>query len=262
MMNSLWSAASGMLAQELNMDVISNNLANTDSVGYKKSRVDFQDLLYQTKSVPGSLNAEGTSLPIGIQVGNGVRAIGTQKIFTDGEYTETGNDYDLAIQGQGFFQVLMPDGSMSYTRNGSFKITDTGQLVTADGFPLEPSITIPSDGTKMSVGSDGTVSVMRGNSNTSEEIGKIELAKFINPSGLMNIGKNLLTKTSASGDAEIGTAGDNGFGSLSQRTLETSNVKVVEEMVKMITAQRAYEVNTKSIQTADSMLQMANNLKR
>lgn len=262
MMNSLWSAASGMLAQELNMDVISNNLANTDTTGYKESRVEFQDLLYQTKSIPGSLNASGTMLPVGIQVGNGVRAIGTQKIFTDGGYTSTGSDSDLAIQGAGFFQILMPDGSISYTRNGSFKVMNTGQLVNSDGFPLEPSITIPSDATKMSVGADGTVSVIRGNSTTSEEIGKIELANFMNPSGLVNSGKNLLNKTSVSGDPVIGTPGANGFGSLAQRALETSNVKVVEEMVKMITAQRAYEVNTKSIQTADNMLQMANNLKR
>ncbi len=262
MMISLWSAASGMLSQELNMDVISNNLSNVDTTGFKKSRVDFQDLLYQTKSVPGSDNTEGSRLPIGIQIGNGVRAIGTQKMFTDGELIETGNDTDIAIQGDGFFQVLMPDGSMAYTRNGSFKKTNNGQLVTADGFALEPAITIPIDATKVSIGSDGTVSVIQGNENVSTPIGRIEIARFINPSGLMNIGKNLLKPTSISGDAQVGVPGNEGFGTLANRTLETSNVKVVEEMVKMITAQRAYEVNTKSIQTADNMLQMANNLKR
>lgn len=262
MMVSLWSAASGMLAQELNMDVISNNLSNVDTTGFKKSRVDFQDLLYHTKSLPGSVNSEGSNLPVGIQIGSGTRAIGTQKINTNGEYIETGNSLDIAIQGEGYFQILMPDGSISYTRNGAFKKSETGQIVNSSGFPLEPAIVIPQDATTISIGQDGTVTVSTGNDTVSEEIGQIQLARFINPSGLMNIGSNLLKTTSVSGDAEIGVAGENGYGALANNTLETSNVKVVEEMVRMITAQRAYEVNTKSIQTADTMLELANNLKR
>lgn len=262
MMISLWSAASGMLAQEMNMDVISNNLANVDTSGFKKSRVDFQDLLYQTQTVPGSSNAEGAKLPTGLQIGNGVRAIGTSKTLTSGELIQTGNELDLAIQNDGFFQILMPDGSMAYTRNGAFKKGSDGQLQTSDGYALEPAITIPTGTTKVSIGTDGTVSVMMENNSTSQDVGKIELARFVNPAGLINVGQNLVKATSASGDAEVGTPGMNGFGTIAQNTLETSNVKVVEEMVRMITAQRAYEVNTKSIQTADNMLQMANNLKR
>lgn len=262
MMISLWSAASGMLGQELNMDVISNNLANVDSVGFKKSRVDFQDLLYQTQTVPGSVSAEGTKLPTGIQIGNGVRPIATQKIFTTGELVQTGNQLDVAIQGDGFFQILMPDGTLAYTRNGAFKQSDTGQMVTSEGYALEPAITLPQGTTKVSIGNDGTVSVIAGNDNASQQIGRIDIARFINPAGLINIGQNLMKTTSVSGNPEVGTPGATGYGTLAQNTLETSNVKVVEEMVKMITAQRAYEVNTKSIQTADNMLQMANNLKR
>lgn len=262
MMTSLWSAASGMLAQELNMDVISNNLANVDTGGFKKSRVDFQDLLYQTKSVAGADNSAGAKAPIGLQIGNGVKAVGTQKISTTGEMKQTDNDFDIAIQGKGYFQILMPDGSMAYTKNGSFKKSNTGELVTADGYTLQPSIVIPSEANKVSIGSDGTVSMTVGNENTSQVIGNIETVRFINTAGLTNIGKNYVMPTSVSGDPEVGTPGANGFGGLAQGMLETSNVKVVEEMVNMITAQRAYEVNTKSIQTSDNMLQMANNLKR
>lgn len=261
MMISLWSAASGMRGQELNMDVISNNLANVNTTGFKKSRVDFQDLLYQTTKVPGTLNAEGASLPTGIQVGNGVRAVGTQKIFTDGEIVETGNDLDTAIMGEGFFQVLMPDGAIGYSRDGAFKNVE-GQLVTSDGFAVEPAINIPSDAVRISIGTNGTVSIIRGNETNSEVIGQLELARFINPAGLMSVGQNLYKGTTVSGEAEVGVPSENGFGKLASQFLETSNVKVVDEMVNMISAQRAYEVNTKSIQTADSMLQLANNLKR
>lgn len=262
MMGALYSAATGMQAQETSINVISNNLSNVDTIGFKKNRVDFQDLLYQTKSVAGAVNAEGSNLPTGIQIGNGVRVIGTPKIFTDGNYMETGNNTDMAINGKGFFEILMPDGSTAYTRNGSFKRDANGQLVNSDGFPLEPAVTIPTDYSNFTIGSDGTVTVTTGNENISQEIGKIELARFINPSGLMNIGKNLMKLTSASGDPQTGTPGENGFGTLSQYSLETSNVTVVDEMVKMISSQRAYEVSSKSIQTADSMLQIANNLKR
>jgi len=262
MMVSLWSAASGMLAQELNMDVISNNLSNVDTVGFKKNRVDFQDLMYQTKSVPGATNGDGASVPAGIQVGNGVKAVGTQKIFTTGEFVPTDGDLDMAIEGKGFFQVLMPDGTIGYTRNGAFSKTTTGQLVNSDGFFLEPAITVPDNYTELSIGIDGTVTVLTADSDQAQEIGRIELANFVNPAGLVAIGRNLYKPSSASGDAVVGTPSQDGIGTIRHKVLETSNVKVVEEMVKMITAQRAYEVNTKSIQTADTMLQMANNLKR
>ena len=218
--------------------------------------------MYQTKAVAGASNGAGASTPTGIQIGNGVRAIGTQKIFTTGEFVPTDNNLDMAIEGNGFFQVLMPDGTMAYTRNGGLSMTATGQVVTADGFFLEPALTIPSNYTELSIGIDGTVTAKTPDSDQVQEIGKIELANFVNPAGLTAIGRNLYKPTDASGEALVGDAGTDGRGTIRQKMLETSNVKVVEEMVEMITAQRAYEVNTKSIQTADSMLQMANNLKR
>ena len=262
MMISLFSAASGMLAQETNINVISNNLANVQTSGFKKSRVDFEDLMYQTKSVPGSVTSAGTSLPVGVQIGNGVRAVGTQRINTGGEFIETGNDLDIAIQGDGYFRILMPDGSTGYTRDGSFKVTGDGMIVNSKGYPLEPGINIPNDARKVSIGSDGTVTALLGNNNMSQVIGQLTTARFMNPAGLMSVGENILKETSISGDPEVGIPGEQGYGGLAQRMLETSNVKVVEEMVNMISAQRAYEVNTKSIQTADDMLQQANNLKR
>ena len=262
MMVSLWSAATGMQSQELKQNVISNNLANIDTVGYKKSRVSFQDTLYQTKKTAGSTNSAGSVLPTGIQVGNGVRVIGTGKLYTQGSVMETGNSMDFMIEGDGFFQILMPDGTLGYTRNGEFKFNSERQIVNSDGFPLEPAIVVPEDAQDFSLGEDGTITVTRGNEKTVEELGNIELVRFVNPQGLSNIGKNLLKVTSASGAAQAGTPGDSGYGLLTQGSLEGSNVTMVDEMVKMIVSQRAYEVNSKSIQTADTMLQQATELKR
>ncbi|WDN90020.1 flagellar basal-body rod protein FlgG [Desulfosarcina sp. BuS5] len=262
MLRSLWTAATGMQAQALNIDVISNNLANVNTTGFKRSRADFQDLLYETIRKAGSASSESTEVPTGIQLGHGTRPAAVQKIFIQGDYQHTGNELDIAIEGDGFFQILQPSGEVAYTRAGSFKMDSEGRIVTSDGFLMEPEIAVPSDTRAISIGTDGTVSVLQGGSGDSVEIGTIELARFINPAGLNSIGRNLYLTTDASGDVVTGTAGENGFGTISQGYLEMSNVSVVDEMVNMITAQRAYEINSKSIQTADDMLQMANSLKR
>ena len=262
MLRSLWTAATGMQAQALNIDVISNNLANVNTTGFKRSRADFQDLLYETLRVAGSPSSESTEVPTGIQLGHGVRPAAVQKIFIQGGYQHTENELDIAIEGDGFFQILQPNGEVAYTRAGSFKMDSEGRLVTSDGFLMEPEIAVPSDTRAISIGTDGTVSVLQGGSGDSVEIGTIELSRFINPAGLSSIGRNLYLTTDASGDVVTGTAGEDGFGTITQGYLEMSNVSVVDEMVNMITAQRAYEINSKSIQTADDMLQMANSLKR
>jgi flagellar basal-body rod protein FlgG len=240
-----------MEAQQLNIDVISNNLANVNTTGFKKSRVDFQDLLYQT-----------TRSATGIQIGLGTRAAATQKIFTQGDYQETGNPLDIVIQGDGFFQVQLPDGSSAYTRDGTFKMDSQGRIVTSDGFPLAQQLTIPAEATSVSIGSDGTVTVEMPGQTAPQDVGQIQIAKFPNPAGLDNYGRNLLIPTAASGDAQLDAPGTNGLGSLANKFVEMSNVKVVEEMVNMIVAQRAYEVNSKAIQTSDEMLTIANNLRR
>ncbi len=258
MMTSLYSAATGMNAQQVNMDVISNNLANVDTNGFKKSRADFQDLMYQTKTAPG--RGEGGGNPTGLQIGTGVRTVGTKKLFTTGNFKQTGNPFDIAIEGNGFFQVTMPDGTIAYTRNGSFNADRDGNLVTSDGYFLEPNITIPQGSENFDVSQEGIVTVEV--DGDVQELGTIELANFINPTGLLNVGKNLYKQTEASGDVVTGEPGEDSFGTLLQNSLETSNVKIVNEMVDMIAAQRAYEVNTKTINTADQMLQAANNLKR
>ena len=262
MIRSLWSAATGMAAQQLNMDVISNNLANVNTAGFKKSRADFQDLLYQNLRSPGTTEAQGAQVPTGIQVGLGSRTSGTQKIFTPGEIKSTDNPLDMTIRGDGFFQISMPNGSTAYTRDGSFKLSSTGQVVTSDGYTLSPEITIPAEAMDVAVGSDGTVSVTMPGQTAAQEVGQIQIAKFINPAGLVSMGQNLLSVSGASGEAVVDTPGMNGLGSLAQRAIEMSNVQVVDEMVNMITAQRAYEVNSKAIQTADDMLNIANNLRR
>jgi flagellar basal-body rod protein FlgG len=259
---SLWTAATGMEAQQLNIDIISNNLANVNTAGFKKSRVDFQDLLYQTLRPAGTSEAQGAQVPTGIQVGLGVRAAAVQKIFSQGDYQQTSNPLDLVIQGDGFFQITTPSGETAYTRDGSFKRDATGRMVTSDGNALEPQITIPADATAVSIGSDGTVSITLPGQTASQEIGKIQIAKFSNPAGLNSLGRNLFAATSASGDPIADVPGSNGLGSLGNGFVEMSNVKVVEEMVNMIVAQRAYEVNAKAIQTADDMLGIANNLRR
>lgn len=262
MLRSLWTAASGMQSQATNIDVIANNLANVNTTGFKRSRADFQDLLYETLRSAGSASSSGTEVPSGIQIGHGARLISTQKVFIQGDYQNTKNDLDMAIEGDGFFQVLQPNGEVVYTRAGAFKLNSEGKVVTSDGFFMEPEISVPSDSVMISIGTDGTVSVLQAGENEPSEIGTIELARFINPAGLSSIGRNMYLPTASSGDAVVGTAGEDGLGSITQGYLEMSNVSVVDEMVNMIAAQRAYEINSKSIQTADEMLQMANNLKR
>jgi flagellar basal-body rod protein FlgG len=251
-----------MEAQQLNIDVISNNLANVNTAGFKKSRVDFQDLLYQTLRSAGTTEAQGAQVPTGIQVGLGTRAAAIQKVFSQGDFQQTENPLDLVIEGGGFFQIQLPSGSMAYTRDGTFKLDAQGRMVTSDGFPLDPQITIPAEATAISIGSDGTVSVTLPGQNAPQEIGQIQIAKFSNPAGLTNAGRNLLQVSAASGEPIVDTPGLNGLGTLSHGFVEMSNVKVVEEMVNMIIAQRAYEVNAKAIQTADEMLNIANNLRR
>ncbi len=262
MIRAIWTATTGMKAQQLNIDIISNNLANVNTTGFKRSRADFQDLIYQSLKNAGTPSSAVSEEPTGIQVGLGVKPAAVQKIFSQGDYLQTQNELDLAIEGEGFFQVLKPNGEISYTRAGAFKINSEGEIVTSDGYPMEPSITIPSDTLGISVGSDGIVSVIQAEQSAATEVGTIELVKFTNPSGLKSIGKNLYLPTDASGDEITGTPGEEGFGTITQGFLEMSNVSVVEEMVNMIIAQRAYEINSKAIQAADDMLQMANNLRR
>lgn len=262
MIRSLWTAASGMQAQSTNIDVIANNLANVNTTSFKRSRADFQDLIYETMRAAGSTSADGSQLPTGIQIGHGTRPAAVQMNFSQGDFHHTHNDLDLAIEGGGFFQVTNTDGDTVYTRAGSFKVDGTGRVVTSDGFPIEPEIVIPLDATSINVGMDGTISVMQPGSTTATEVGTLTMARFINPAGLQAIGRNLYQTTDASGDAITGTAGQDGIGTLAQGYLEMSNVNVVDEMVNMISAQRAYEINSKSIRTADEMLQMANQLKR
>lgn len=262
MMRSLWTAASGMQAQQFNIDTISNNLANVNTTGFKKSRVDFQDLLYQTLRFAGSPITQGAQIPTGIEIGHGVRTVATQKMFTTGTFQPTDNPLDIAIEGDGFFQVLMPDGTINYTRDGAFKRDGEGRVVTSDGFPIEPEIIIPEDAVEVMIGADGTVAVMLTGDNEPQSIGMIELARFVNPAGLSSFGRNLYQATAASGAPIAGTPGLDGFGVVAQSYLEMSNVQVVEEMVNMIISQRAYESNSKAIQASDEMLQTANNLRR
>jgi flagellar basal-body rod protein FlgG len=262
MMRALWTAASGMMAQQANIDVISNNLSNVSTTGYKKTRMDFQDLIYQNLRDPGAQNAQGNQLPTGLQLGHGVKAVGTQKIYTQGTYQQTGNSLDMVIEGNGFFQITMPDGSLAYTRDGALKKDGQGRLVNSDGYLLEPQITIPENATSISITSDGNVSVVIPGNTEPQAIGQVQLVNFVNPAGLSNMGRNLMTETAASGNPIVGTPGQDGLGSIAQGFIEMSNVQVVEEMVNMIVAQRAYEVNSKAIQASDEMLQQANNLRR
>ena len=262
MLRTLWIAASGMEAQTLNIDVIANNLANVNTSGFKRSRADFQDLLYETLRPPGVASAAGNQVPTGIQLGQGTRPVAVQKIFSQGDYEHTQNELDMAIEGNGFFQILQPNGEVAYTRAGAFKLDGEGQIVNSDGYFMEPAISVPTDTTNISIGTDGTISVIQAGENEPTEIGTIQLARFVNPAGLNSIGRNLYLPSSSSGDAIAGTAGEAGFGTISQGYLELSNVSVVEEMVNMIVAQRAYEINSKGIQAADEMLQMANSIKR
>ncbi len=262
MLRSLYIAATGMEAQKLNIDVISNNLANVNTTGFKKSRADFQDLMYQTISTPGTSSAEGSQVPTGIQVGLGVKPVAVQKLFGQGDFVQTGNSLDMVIEGDGLFQVLLPDGTPAYTRSGSFKLDSEGRIVTSDGYPLEPAITVPANTVSVAVGSDGKVSVLQSGGSAPVEIGQIELARFINPAGLIAKGKNLFTASASSGEPVTGNPGAEGLGTINQGYIEMSNVNVVEEMVNMIVSQRAYEINSKAVQASDEMLQAANNLRR
>jgi flagellar basal-body rod protein FlgG len=262
MMRALYSAASGMTAQQLNVDTIANNLANVNTTGFKRQRVDFQDLMYQALKLPGSPAASGVEVPTGIQVGLGVRTAATTKLFAQGTFQHTGNPLDLCIEGDGFFQVLRPNGEVAYTRAGAFKLDSAGNLVTSSGYPLESPITVPADTEAISIGGDGTVAVIVAGETEPQEIGQIALARFANPGGLLNLSQSLYAATAASGDAQSGTPGTGGLGQVAQGVLELSNVEVVEEMVNMITAQRAYEANSHAIKIADDMLQMANNVRR
>ncbi len=262
MIRALWTAATGMGAQQISIDTIANNLANVNTTGFKKGRSDFQDLLYQTLRLAGTKSSSGTEVPTGIQVGHGVRLAAVQNIFLQGDFMQTMNELDITIEGKGFFQILKPDGEIGYTRSGAYKLDRDGRVVTSDGYPLEPEITIPNDSVNITIGPDGTVSVLQSTSTAATEAGNIELAMFPNEAGLKNIGKNLYSITDASGDAITGIPGEDGFGTVAQGFLEMSNVSVVEEMVNMIVSQRAYEINSKVVQTSDDMLRVVNSLKR
>jgi flagellar basal-body rod protein FlgG len=255
------TAASGMNAQQLKVDTIANNLANVNTPGYKKTRIEFQDLLYQTVRPAGSVSVGNIQTPTELQVGNGARPVSTSKMFNQGDVVETGNPLDVAIQGDGFFQIIMPDGEIVYTRDGSFKVSSEGRLVTSDGFALEPDVSLPVDTVSIDISRDGLVSAFVSGNADPQEMGQIELARFVNPGGLKNLGHNLFQRTIASGEPVFGTPASEGFGTLEQNYLESSNVEVVQEMVDMIVAQRAYEINSKVITTADDMMGMVNRLK-
>ncbi len=262
MLRSLFTAATGMYAQQLNVDVISHNLANVNTSGFKKSRAEFQDLIYQTMIQPGAPSDDGTQYPSGIQVGLGVRPVAVAKFFTPGDLINTGNNLDLAIDGEGFFQVTLPDGTIAYTRAGNFRLDRDGRIVTNDGYPLEPGITVPADASGITVGGDGRVTVTQPGTVAPVEIGTIELARFINPGGLKAIGKNLFLETDASGAPTTGAPGTEGRGTIVQGFLEMSNVNIVEELANLIIAQRAFDINSKAVQTSDEMLQSVSAIKR
>ncbi len=260
MLGALFTSSTGMKAQQLYVDTIANNLANVNTTGFKKSRIDFQDLLYQTLKPAGSETAEGSEVPEGMQVGLGVKPVSISKLFTQGTITTTGNDLDVAIEGDGFFQVIQPDGSIAYTRDGSLNLDSNGNLVTNDGFIIQPAITVPANSKQVSIGQDGTVSVVL-DDGTITNVGQILTATFANPAGLSAMGRNLLMETVASGAPSTGAPGLQGRGTLAQGFLELSNVEIVDELVNMIIAQRAYEVNSRAIRTGDEMLQTANQLR-
>jgi flagellar basal-body rod protein FlgG len=262
MLRALYTAASGMEAQQLNIDTIAHNLANINTSGFKLRRAQFEDLLYQNIRQAGASNTASTEIPVGLQVGLGTRPVATEMIFSQGDFAATSSPLDLVIQGQGFFQVKQSNGTIAYTRNGNFHMNREGSLVTAEGDLLDPQITIPQDQVAITIGSDGTVSVLQAGQTQPQQVGRIELATFQNPAGLQSIGKNLLSPTQSSGEAITGTPGENGLGTLLSGYTEQSNVSVVEEMVNMIISQRAYEANSKVIRSADEMFTEANNVVR
>ncbi len=255
MIRALWTAKTGLDGQQTSLDMIAHNLANVSTNGYKTMRPIFEDLLYQTIRQPGAQSSQQTQLPSGLQIGVGARVVATEHIFTQGNLQQTGNALDMAINGRGFFQILMPDGTTAYTRDGAFQVDNTGQVVTSSGYPLQPAITIPADALSVTIGADGTVSVTQPGSTAVNQVGTIQLASFINPNGLQSLGENLFAETAASGAPAPNTPGTNGLGLINQAFLETSNVNVAEELVNMIETQRAFEINSKAITTSDQMLQ-------
>ncbi|WP_048308167.1 flagellar basal-body rod protein FlgG [Halomonas sp. PR-M31] len=254
MIRSLWTAKTGLESQQLQMDVIANNLANVSTNGFKRSRAVFEDLLYQNLRQPGAQATVQDNLPSGLQIGSGVRPVATERLHTQGGLENTQNSKDLAISGKGFFQVLRPDGTTAYTRDGSFQVNQNGQMVTAGGYPVEPAVFIPENALSVSISQDGVVSVTQPGTSESNQVGQLLLSTFTNPTGLESIGENLYLETNASGPRNDSVPGLNGAGTLYQGYVETSNVNVVEEMVSMIQTQRAYEINSKAVQTSDEML--------
>ena len=259
METALWAAKTGLDAQQTRMSVISHNLANVNTNGFKKDRAIFEDLLYQNTKQVGAATSQDTVSPTGMNVGTGVRIVAVEKTYTQGNFTTTGNSLDVGVNGRGFFQVLMPDGSFGYTRDGSFKMSATGELVTSSGYKVQPGISIPQGAQSITIGSDGVVSALVAGQAAPTQIGTLQLTDFVNPAGLQPRGENLLSETAASGAAQTGNPGVSGLGLLQQGSLEGSNVNVVEELVNMIETQRAYEMNSKAISTTDQMLQYASN---
>ncbi|NEV60531.1 flagellar basal-body rod protein FlgG [Thiorhodococcus minor] len=259
MNQALWIAKTGLDAQQTRMSVVSNNLANVNTTGYKKGRAVFEDLIYQTVRQPGAQATQEAQLPSGLLLGTGVRTVATEKLFEQGNLVQTENSLDLAIQGQGFFQILMPNGDLGYTRDGSFQINANGEVVMSNGYALQPGLVVPETTQTISIGSDGTVSAQLAGEAAPVELGAIQLANFINPAGLQSVGENIYLETAASGNAQQSNPGQNGVGTVLQGAVESSNVNMAEELVNMIETQRAYEVNSKAISAADEMLQYANN---
>jgi flagellar basal-body rod protein FlgG len=252
---ALWAAKTGLDAQQTRMAVVSNNLANVNTTGFKKSRAVFEDLLYQNVRQVGGATSQDTQAPSGLSLGTGVRVVATEKTYTQGSLNNTGNALDMAISGRGFFQVLLPDGTLGYTRAGDFQMNNQGQLVTSSGYAVQPGINIPQGAQSITIGNDGVVSVLLAGGSAPTQVGQLQLADFVNPAGLQPRGENLLVESASSGSAQTGNPGLSGLGTLNQGMVESSNVNVVEEMVNMIETQRAYEMNTKAIQTTDQMLQ-------
>lgn len=259
MNQALWIAKTGLEAQQTRMSVVSNNLANVNTTGFKQERAVFEDLLYQNVRQSGGQTSQDTELPSGLNLGTGVRIVATEKVFSQGGMLQTGNALDVAIDGRGFFQILLPDGNLAYTRDGSFQTNAQGEIVTANGYTVQPALTIPDGAQSVTIGEDGVVSVQLAGQASPSQIGNLETVDFINPAGLQPIGQNLFIETASSGTAQAGTPGLNGFGSIAQGALEGSNVNVVAELVNMIETQRAYEMNSKAISTNDQMMQYLNN---
>ncbi|MCE1230110.1 MAG: flagellar basal-body rod protein FlgG [Firmicutes bacterium] len=262
MMRAMWSAAAGMSVQQHNLDTISNNLANVNTTGFKRARAEFQDLLYQTVNLAGTNSSTNTTLPAGIQLGHGARLQSIVRQYSTGNFRPTQGRFDMAIEGDGFFRVTMPDGTQAYSRDGAFTLDQNGNLVNASGYALDPQITVPQDAQSVTIAPDGTVSVTQPGQNQPQQVGQITLVKFINPAGLNMLGRNLVAPTLASGEPIEGTPGLDGLGTVQQGFLEISNVDVAEEMVNMIIGERAYEANSKTIRTVDDMLSLVANLKR